>query len=69
MRLATPLLLCRADLRAVARVSGALLPAFLLGTVGTVIGSLVGFGAIALFNIQGEEAVSDMAKVSFAFES
>lgn len=40
VRLATPMLLLRADLRAVARKAGRLLPAFLLGTVGSLAGTL-----------------------------
>ena len=40
VRLATPVLLFGADLRAVARRAGKLLPAFLLGTFGTLMGAL-----------------------------
>ena len=42
VQLATPLLLFSADLRAVGRRAGRLVPAFCLGTLGTLAGSLVG---------------------------
>ena len=38
VRLAAPLLLFGADLRVVAKASGALLPAFVLGALGTLLG-------------------------------
>ena len=42
IQLATPLLLLNADLRAVGRRAGRLVPAFLLGTLGTLMGSIIG---------------------------
>lgn len=46
VRLATPVLLFGADLRAVARRAGRLLPAFLLGTLGTFLGALIAIGLL-----------------------
>ena len=46
--LAVPLLLFAADLRRVVRDTGRLLLAFLLGTVGTVVGTLVAFSFLPL---------------------
>ena len=43
VRLATPLLLFSADLRAVGRRAGRLLPSFLLGTAGTMTGALLAY--------------------------
>lgn len=43
VRLATPLLLLGADMKKIFRETGVLLQAFLCGTLGTVIGSLVGY--------------------------
>ena len=46
VRLATPLLLYAADMRRVAAASGKLFPAFLLGTVATTVGAIIGKAAV-----------------------
>lgn len=43
VKLATPLLLLGADLRVIYKESGSLLRAFFLGTLGTLLGSFIGF--------------------------
>lgn len=48
LKLATPLLLFRADLRKIFRETGVMLQAFLLGTVGTLLGSF-----LAMFFLSG----------------
>ena len=48
LKLATPLLLFRADLRKIFRETGVMLKAFLLGTVGTLLGSF-----LAMFFLSG----------------
>ena len=48
LKLATPLLLFRADLRKIFRETGVMLRAFLLGTVGTLLGSF-----LAMFFLSG----------------
>jgi uncharacterized membrane protein len=63
VRLATPLLLFGADLRAIARRAGKLLPAFLLGSVGTVLGTLAGLSLLrapltAAFGAEGVKVVA-----------
>ena len=46
VRLATPLLLFGANLRAIASRAGRLMPAFALGCLGTVLGTLAGWAAL-----------------------
>lgn len=43
LKLATPMLLFGADLKKIFRETGVMLKAFVLGTVGTMLGSLLGF--------------------------
>jgi len=47
VKLATPLLLLGADLNKIVRQTGVLLRAFLLGTIGTLVGSTLGFALFA----------------------
>ena len=66
VQLATPLLLLSADLRAIGRRAGRLLPSFLLGTIGTTLGALCGarlFGAplVAAFGVDGMRACAALA--------
>ena len=66
VQLGTPLLLFSADLRAVGRRAGRLLPAFALGTIGTTLGALVGLHLcsaplIAAFGVDGIKAATALA--------
>ena len=66
VQLATPLLLLSADMRAVGRRAGRLVPSFLLGTLGTVLGALLGVqlfgGALAAaFGADGIKACMALA--------
>ena len=66
VQLATPLLLLSADIRAIGRRAGRLLPSFLLGTVGTTLGALCGarlFGVplAAAFGADGMRACAALA--------
>ena len=47
VQLATPLLLFSADLRAIGRRAGRLVPSFFLGTIGTVLGAVFGLRAFS----------------------
>ena len=66
VRIATPLLLFGANLRAIAKRAGRLLPSFLLGALGTVLGTLVGWAALsaplaATFGADGLKVVAALA--------
>jgi len=59
--LAVPLLLFSADLRRVAAATGQLLPAFLLGTVATVVGTVVAWATVPLPGTGGGAAAAAAA--------
>lgn len=56
--LAIPLLLLDADLRKCIKVTGRLLRAFLVGAVGTVVGTLVAFLLVPMKNIAGGDKIA-----------
>jgi len=56
--LAIPLLLLDADLRKCIKVTGRLLRAFLVGAVGTVVGTLVAFLLVPMKNIVGGDKIA-----------
>lgn len=56
--LAIPLLLFDADLRKCIRVTGRLLRAFLVGSVGTIVGTLVAFLLVPMKNIVGGDKIA-----------
>ena len=66
VRLATPLLLLRADLRAVASKASSLLPAFIIGALGTIIGTTAAIGLLraplyAAFGAEGLKVACALA--------
>lgn len=56
--LAIPLLLLDADLRKCIKVTGRLLRAFLVGSVGTVVGTLIAFLLVPMKNIAGADKIA-----------
>lgn len=55
--LAVPMLLFDADMKRVMKETGSLLKAFLVGTVGTVLGTIVAYLLIPMKNIVGSEKI------------
>ena len=56
--LAIPLLLLDADLKRCLRTTGSLLKAFLVGSVGTVIGTLVAYALVPMRHLAGAEKIA-----------
>ena len=56
--LAIPLLLFDADIRKCFRVTGSLLKAFLLGSIGTVLGTFIAYLLVPMKNLIGAEKIA-----------
>ena len=56
--LAIPLLLFDADLKKCIQETGSLLKAFLIGSVGTVIGTFIAFALVPMRHIPGSEKIA-----------
>ena len=55
--LAVPMLLFDADMNRVMKETGSLLKAFLVGTVGTIVGTTIAYALIPMKNIMGSEKI------------